>query len=328
MAAEDAKTIQIRVQAYISELRYKRNLRAQTIIVNLSAIIHFYQYNDVIGVNWKKLKAFCGERKRAVKDRAYTIDEIRKLLDHADDRKRIMILLMASAGLRIGSIADLKIRNLERISGLYKIMLYEGADEEYFTFCTPECVAVIDLYLEKRKRAGEDLTPDAPLIREEFSRSDARNPRHVSTTTLNTLMKGLLVTAGIRETKGYSSRKRHDVMANHGLRKFFNTQLIKAGVNHTVKEHLMGHKTGLDISYARLTDEEITREYLKAADLLTIESESKLRSEIRDLEKKLSAEAKLREKIMSEIDAKNKPLLDQMAEIQERLNKFPKLRLD
>ena len=67
--------------------------------------------------------------------------EITKILEKADLRGKVAILLMASAGLRVGALPSLKIRSLERIDKyqLYKITVYENADEEYFTFCTPEC---------------------------------------------------------------------------------------------------------------------------------------------------------------------------------------------
>jgi hypothetical protein len=31
-------------------------------------------------------------------------------------------------------------------------MVYPGANEEYFTFCTPECTSYIDAYLEFRAK--------------------------------------------------------------------------------------------------------------------------------------------------------------------------------
>ena len=71
------------------------------------------------------------------------------MLEKADQRGRIAILLMFSAGLRVGAITSLKIRDLEKIEKyqLYKIKVYENDDGEYTTFCTPECTREIDSYL-------------------------------------------------------------------------------------------------------------------------------------------------------------------------------------
>ena len=75
------------------------------------------------------------------------------MLEKADQRGRVTILLMSSAGIRVGALPSLKIRNLEKIEEyqLYKITVYEGEDEEYITFCTPECAKEIDSYLEYRE---------------------------------------------------------------------------------------------------------------------------------------------------------------------------------
>ena len=47
------------------------------------------------------------EPKRARKDRAYTHEEIGKMLEIADERMRAVILLLASTGMRIGAIPSL-----------------------------------------------------------------------------------------------------------------------------------------------------------------------------------------------------------------------------
>lgn len=91
-------------------------------------------------------------------------------VDIAGLRMKVCILLMASAGLRVASIPSIKIKHLERIDKyyLYKITVYENSNEEYYTFCTPECASFIDEYLDYRQRNGEKLIPEAYLIRNEF----------------------------------------------------------------------------------------------------------------------------------------------------------------
>jgi integrase len=49
------------------------------------------------------------------KDRPYTIKEISKILEKADQWGKIAILLMCSSGIRVGGLSSLKIRNLEKI---------------------------------------------------------------------------------------------------------------------------------------------------------------------------------------------------------------------
>ncbi len=54
--------------------------------------------------------------------------------------------------MRIGALPSIKISDLERIDKLYKVNVYAGDNEEYFTFTTPECAREIDAYIEYSKK--------------------------------------------------------------------------------------------------------------------------------------------------------------------------------
>ena len=43
--------------------------------------------NDITGLNWKKISSFIGENIKTVKDRPYTREEVRKLLEAPQDRR-------------------------------------------------------------------------------------------------------------------------------------------------------------------------------------------------------------------------------------------------
>lgn len=88
------------------------------------------------------------------RDRAYTHQEIQKILGFCDQRIRTAFLLLTSTGMRIGALQTLKVDDLEKIDDIYKIKVYSGDKEEYFTFCTPERAKEIENYLEYRKRRG------------------------------------------------------------------------------------------------------------------------------------------------------------------------------
>jgi hypothetical protein len=77
-----------------------------------------------------------------MKDRAYTREEIAKMLEKAGKRERLVILLMCSSGMRVGALPFLKIRNLERLNkfSLYKLTIYENEDDEYITHSAPRNV--------------------------------------------------------------------------------------------------------------------------------------------------------------------------------------------
>jgi integrase len=92
--------------------------------MTINALKKFYEMNDVV-LNWKKISQYIGEYQRVSRDRAYTDKEIKTLVDSADLRMKVILLLMASSGMRIGAIPDLKLkhvsgkrRNSEHIDGL------------------------------------------------------------------------------------------------------------------------------------------------------------------------------------------------------------------
>ena len=70
-------------------------------------------------------------------------------------------------------------------------------------------------------------------------------------------------------------------MANHGLRKFFATQLNAAYKNENplMVEMLLGHDTGLTGVYTKPSDESKESFYVGGMDSLTINEENRLKRE-------------------------------------------------
>jgi integrase len=149
--------------------------------MDLSILMHFYEMNDVV-VNWKKIGKYLGEDERIVSDRAYSRGEIQTLLSNTDLRGKVILLLLSSAGLRIGALSSLSLHNLRKIEqhNIYEITIYEKTRSQYTTYCTPECAFVIDTYLDFRKRHGEKLNPNTPCCASNLIKkmnSDASIPK-------------------------------------------------------------------------------------------------------------------------------------------------------
>jgi integrase len=221
-------------------------------------------------------------------DRAYTHQEISKILQVSDLRMKVIILLMASTGMRIGALHSLKMRNLEKINDIYKITVYEGAKESYFTFTTPECTSFIDSYLEFREINGEKIDKDSFLIRDQFDITDIEQIRNkskgIALNTLRSIINTVLIKAGVRTVDHISRHNRKEVARAHGFRKFFTTQLVNSKVNPEIREMLLGNKIGLTSAYYRPTQEEMYEEYMKAVNNLTINEENRLKIRIEKLE--------------------------------------------
>jgi integrase len=77
----------------------------------LAAPTTFYEINDI---NIRKKRFLGQESTRKHKDRAYTTEEIRKILDYADIRSKALVLLLASSGIRLGAVSELRLRHLKK----------------------------------------------------------------------------------------------------------------------------------------------------------------------------------------------------------------------
>ena len=182
------------------ELKLSRN----TIYSRLSAVEKFYETND-IELRWKKIKSYVGHggKKRSKKDRPCTHVEIAKMIEEADQKGKIAILLMYSSGIRVGGLASLKIGDLEKNEkyGIYKIRVYDNEEGEYTTFCSLECSSIIDSYLAYRQLHGErSLKEDSPLIREDFSIDDeirASRPKFLAVQTMRKMIAHIGLKSGV-----------------------------------------------------------------------------------------------------------------------------------
>jgi integrase len=264
------RLIEHKIIDFIVSLRDK-GLGYSAITNYVKAILAFYKINDFV-LNTDKVSKFIPEYRKIKKDRSYTHQEIHRLLDFADERLRVVIYILASTGIRIGALPFLRLRNLED----NKITVYEGTNEEYITFCTPECSDAIDAYLDMRKRYGEKLTKDSFLIREQFDiRDPPKKSKAVKPETLARKLYDLSTRSGIRDK---------ELPICHGFRKFFTTQLVNARINPEIREMLLGHKIGLTGMYYKPTEEDMLSEYMKAVNNLTINDENRLKMKVETLQ--------------------------------------------
>jgi integrase len=243
--------------------------------------------NDVI-LNWKKIKKFIKsertENSISGKDRPYTHSEIQKILEFSDQRLKTAFLVLASTGIRIGALQSIKISDLERMGDSYKIVVYSGDNEEYFTFCTPECAKEIDSYLEFRERRGEKITQDSFLMVRKFSHITPNKGKPFKDRALRSLLQKCIDNTGLRQIDHGNPHKRKQIPIFHGFRKFFTKQLVDSKLNPETREMLLGHKIGLTSCYYRPTEQEMLHEYTKAIDLLTINEENKLKRQVQNLQ--------------------------------------------
>jgi hypothetical protein len=146
---------------------------------------------------------------------------------------------------------------------------------------------------EKWYKADEPhLDPDAPLIREDFDKTDslaAKHPRRISDKQITHIISNAAIAAGVRTVmKGADPSKRHRVMITHGNRKFFKKRCRQAKVHPLILERLLGHKSGnpkegiskLMMTYDAEDWAEMQQEFEKAIPHLTISKDALIQAEL------------------------------------------------
>ena len=311
--------IESQIIDYIMALR-NSGISYATIQFLVTPIFTFYQLNDII-LNRKKVSRYLGEYKRVVRDQAYSTQQIQTALQHADQRMRMIILILSSTGCRVGSLPGLTLGNLTMLPqnkyGLYRIVFYEGTNNEYYTFTTREAAMTgIDPYLQYRQRCGEKITFNEniqkwepaviPLVRPQFDVSDILQVRdNKQPMKLNSLRKALenhLLRCGLRQREhptapNSTKRVRKTISLSTGFRKHVISTFIEAELNHEIRELLVDHSTMLDQHYFRPTEDQVLAEYMKAEPSLTIDPSMRLRKEVETLKVEKQSWESLREEV-------------------------------
>ena len=291
------RLIESQIIDYIMTLR-NDGLAYASIQFMVAPIMTFYSLNDIV-LNRKKISRYFGEYKRVVKDHAYTVEEINKALQTADQRMKLVILLLTSTGQRIGSLSVLTLGSLTRIEdyGIYKVTIYEGTNNEYYTFTTREFANAYEEYMAYRQRCGEKISfnnetkkwepEQTPLIRKQFDVTDllqARHPQFMDTNSIRKILGSHLVKCGIRNVEHPTAPKstkrcRKAVALANGFRKFTISSFIRAGLRHEIRELLVDHSTQLDQNYFRPGEEEVLEQYILAEPYLTMDPSVRLSQE-------------------------------------------------
>ena len=300
-ALRDTKHVQEDIAAYIEHLkgltsRRGAPLSGNTIQSAINPIKALLEYNDVRAneINWKKLRKLIPPARKFGKDRAPTVEEIRRILNYTEPRERALILGMASGGFRVGAVSYFTIADFTKLEGgVGRLVIYRDEPEQYTTFVSPEAVRSLDDYLSMRKAGGEVLKPDSPLfITERRTRRtkdyEALTPRAAQYEIFKALAR-----AGL----GYGHR---DFKQVHGLRKFFKSQAEKAMKSIHV-ELLMGHSLGLGDSYMKVTEKELLEEYMKGLPHLTISEAFQVKNELEAEKAKYSGLERTLDMVWSEL---------------------------
>jgi integrase len=295
------KTLEYEIISIITHMQNEQHLSYASINLFLAAVQHFLEINDIV-INKRKMNRFKGSNIAKYEYRSYTHEEIGKLLSGCDERMKAAVLLMASTGMRIGALPELKLKHLKKWTvphlshyHIYQITVYANSPKDkYYTFCTPEAAKSVDEYLAIRKRYGFDVdNPEIHLFIQDFDKTESattiqnhtkKSMRLTNPESLSKILVHYLEKTGLRkrlkvdsslysstsEMSSFISTHRNELHPCHSLRIFCVTNLQRAKIDKTIREMLVGHSIGIDKSYYKPQEEEILEEYLKAVDNLLL----------------------------------------------------------
>ena len=298
----------------------KEKVSPNSIAPIFAALELFFTLNDK-ECKFKKLHKMYPATVKKTGSNAYTTKDVQEMLINVTrKRSRALVLFLASTGVRIGVFEDLKLRHMtEMPNGCKGVLFYEGTNEEYWGFLTPEAAKALNDYLEERRKDGENLNPDSPIFRSDYLLGSL--PAKTLTVFGARGIIRRLVGSAVNRTK---MGRRYDKQTDHAFRKRFNTTLkLNQNINSNIAEKLLGHKNGLDGVYFTPTKEALFGEFVKAIPELTISEEMRQKATIENLEKKLSEHGTKDvefEKIKEDFQKDHQMLQDLTRSIESLLN--------
>jgi len=273
----------------------------------LKVVNSWLKYNDHKPIT--KIKLGNRNRRPTIEnERIPKKDELKQIINYADERGMTSISLIAFSGLRPETLGNstgtdgLQIRDLPELeindTTVYSTSIptmvvvrheLSKAKHKYITFLGPEGCEYIKAYLEKRLANGETLQPDSAVItyksgygKTGYRGDSAREHMHITTKT---------ITKEIRD----AMRPRYD-WRPYVLRSYFDTQLLVAENNgkmtHAYRQFFMGYKGDIEAVYTtnkgRLPEnlvEDMRESYRRSLEYLetrkTGTDEDRLREEFR-----------------------------------------------
>lgn len=293
---------------YQIERVYKKEITGSTVQNYLKSLKLFYDTAE-IDIPWNKIRRGLPRGKSFADDRIPTDDEIQMLLQYPDRRIRAIIYIMTSSGIRLGAWDYLRWGNLKPISEngeivAAKMIVYEGDEEQYFTFISKEAYYEVKKWMDYRSASGEHITEDSWVMRDLWNAEDcttgkglASNPRKLNSSGIKRLVERAIWAQGLRK-KLENGKRRHPFAALHCFRKWFKTKCELGGMRPINIEKLLSHSVGISNSYYRPTENEILEDYLKVLSFISLDEKSKLKNELTNI----------KEKDKSVIDTLNKQL--------------------
>lgn len=273
-AGKDPKKARNQVLAFIDDLKRRMNEKDSNNRItpatakNLLKPIKLALELNEVALPWKKFQRVIPPGSRS-KDREYTLEELRTILQASSLHLKVAQLFMCSSGMRVGAFDYLDVGHVkplvlkdQAVGGIVTVYAGEG-DDEYETLVSREAYQAFLSYIQQRKSVGEQVRPESPLL---VTRNKDR-PRRMGGKLVSKCISDILWNVGLRTEK----RRRHEVQTDHGYRKFFSNN-AKDLMDENYVKRLYGHDLGTERHYDRRIPMKCIEQYVKAMPFLSIDS--------------------------------------------------------
>lgn len=265
----------------------------------VSCVMSYLSYNEIIIPK--------AQRKQAVpkpgdlfRDKAFTIDEMRRVYEFLPPIGRAALLLMFSTGMRISEVISFKESDIEDQT-IHLKALYCKGDHGRDVVMTTECKAFLnDIWLPQRQKYIDIAVTKSTQKGGKSAKDDRVIP-------CNKASLYEIMMRGFRKAGLEAQVDDRNLYHPHGLRKSFRS--IVGSVHPDLAEILLGHKGYLSSSYVRL---DLVKEYSKVEGLLSMGSTEATTSKLRSQEEEIK---KLRTQLL-QLDQVQQTMKDMEQKIQ------------
>jgi integrase len=236
----------------------------------ISGVKTFYKTYDIQLPSHVKTRKAQPLRENAINGFLKKETIVKMLNNAASLRDKSIILAMASSGMAMNEIRNLRIRDFKDIDsdGIARLFLTREkvADsvEPYYAFLSPEAVEAIRNYFEERQRAKiTEIKGD-----DDFLFINYQNGKQIDERMFHYIFQQLGVKLGyINKTVRYGVNP----LSSHKLRKFYsNTLKNEEVVDEGFVDYTMGHVTpAVQKAYHQLDPERLKAKYIKTLPYLT-----------------------------------------------------------
>lgn len=255
-------------------------------------------------------------------------ETIRAILQHCDVKTKAIILCLASGGMRIGELlnvrcADVDIKPVPSVIQIRAKHMNGNRNKtgmQRYTFISSEAVAAVREWIKIRPAYLQDASMKGKNFKTKELTVSVDDERlfPVSDNSVTDAFKDAVTAVfGKNEVDPTTGRSVRHI---HQLRKFFISQLSLV-TSESVADFFAGHKTALSDNYRRYTTKQMAEYYIKAEHMLYVEGAAEAREATTSTKKEIAEIQKDQHKATNQLVS----VLAREAELKDTVKKQEKM---